>query len=114
MNTELERWQHELSDSHASIGPEFRSSVSMYMPRCVIHVFPVLRRWGQDPWSKWLARLAGSVNSGFKRETLPQYIRRRKFKEDTQHQPLATAWTRTHICEPTHVNTPTDTWEKYH
>lgn len=47
------------------------------------HGIPGLGRQRWDPEASWLDRLDGLESSGFKSETLPQYIRQRLIKEGT-------------------------------
>lgn len=73
---------------------------------------PADARWAWQPthdpttWvvleGSWLARLVGPVSSGFRRETLPQNLRRRVIEEDTDISlwpPLM------YICVPEYMQT---------
>lgn len=57
------------------------------------------------PRVSWLARLTKSENSGFKRKTLAQYIRR--IEEDIQCQSLASRYTGIHATKTATTQTHT-------
>ena len=63
--------------------------------------------------TRWLARLAGLVSSGFKWQSLLQCMRWGATEEDTRHQPLGFTCIHTyiHVCAPVHMWE--HSWETY-